>query len=107
MTGMNILLTGAAPRAELVARFAGFVRTTDVVCAWGYYGIDLLLASGGSLPAERIDLRAEAHRLTNRKLGSLEAYAATLGPPPAPLTLGRAGRRLAQIAQIARAWHAR
>ena len=100
-------LAGAAPRGELLARFARFVRPTDVVCAWGYYGIDLLLGSGGALPAERIDLRAEAHRLSNRKLGSLEAYAQTLGAPPAPLTAGRAGRRLAMLAQIARAWRAR
>jgi DTW domain-containing protein YfiP len=100
-------LRGARPRAELVAGFARFVRPTDLVCAWGYYGVDLWLASGGELPSARIDLRAEVRRLANRKLGNLEAYAETLGPPTAPLTDGRAGRRLAMLVQIVRDWHAR
>jgi DTW domain-containing protein YfiP len=93
-------------RAELFARFAGFCRPTDLLCAWGHYSYDLALASGGALEAERIDLRADARRIAQRKLGSLEAYAATIAPPPPPLTAGRAGRRLAMLVQIVRAWHA-
>jgi DTW domain-containing protein YfiP len=101
------VLRAAAPRAELFARFARFARPTDLVCAWGHYGPDLLRAGGGVLPPEQLDLRAEAHRLLNRKLGSLEAYAATMGATPAPLTIGRAGRRLAMLVQIVRDWHRR
>ena len=97
-------LHGAPPRAELFARFGRFVRPTDLLCAWGHYGPDLLVASGGTLPQERLDLRAEAHRLLNRKIGSLEAYAATLGPIPTSLMAGRAGRRLAMLVQIVRRW---
>ena len=53
---------------------------------------------------ERLDLRAAAHRLVHRKLGSLEAYAASLGTPPPPLAAGRAGRRLALLVQVVHAW---
>lgn len=99
-------LRAGAPRGALFAAFARFSRPTDLLCAWGHYGLDLAVRSGGSLPAERLDLRAQAFQLIHRKLGSLEAYAATIAPPPAPLTAGRAGRRLAMLVQIVRAWHA-
>ena len=98
-------IRGGAPRGELGARFAGFSRPTDVLCAWGHHGLDLAIA-GGVAPAERLDLRAAAHRVANRKLGSLEGYAATIAPPPVPLAAGRAGRRLALLVQIVRAWRA-
>jgi hypothetical protein len=98
-------LRRGAPRSELPAEFAGFARPGDVWCAWGHHGIDLAIA-GGVAPAERLDLRACAHRVANRKLGSLEAYARTIAPPPPPLTPGRAGRRLALLVQIVRAWRA-
>jgi DTW domain-containing protein len=101
-------LRRAGPRDELLAGYARFSRPTDVVCAWGTFGLGLLIASGGALPVERIDLRTVAHRIANRKLGSLEAYAATLASPPTltPLAAGRAGRRLALLVEIVRAWHA-
>ena len=99
-------ILGGAPRAELFARFAQFSRPTDILCAWGHYGLDLAARTGASLPAERLDLRAQACKLVNRKLGSLEAYAATIAPPAAPLAGGRAGRRLAMLVEIVRAWHA-
>jgi hypothetical protein len=125
-------LRHAPPRAELFSRFARFCRPTDILCAWGHYSHDLMLGSGGSLPAGRLDLRAEARRLANRKLGSLEAYAAAIAQPlphasaqpplphasaqpplphasaqpPLPLAPGRAGRRLAMLVEIVRAWRA-
>lgn len=98
-------LLGGAPRGELAARFARFARPTDLLCAWGHHGLDLAIAAGVA-PVERLDLRAAAHRVANRKLGSLESYAAALGPAPAPLAPGRAGRRLALLVQIVRAWRA-
>jgi DTW domain-containing protein YfiP len=99
------VILGGAPRGELGARFARFARPTDLVCAWGHHGIDLAIAAGVA-PAERLDLRAASHRVAQRKLGSLEAYAATLGPPPAPLAAGRAGRRVALLVQVVRTWRA-
>jgi len=98
-------ILGGAPRGELRARFAGFARPTDLLCAWGHHGLDLAIAAGVA-PAERLDLRAAAYRVANRKLGSLEAYAATLGPPSAPLAAGRAGRRLTLLVQLVHAWRA-
>jgi hypothetical protein len=99
-------LHGGLPRAELFARFARFCRPTDVLCAWGHHSHELALGSGGALPAERLDLRAEARRLANRKLGSLEAYAAAIAPEAPVLVPGRAGRRLAMLVEIVRAWRA-
>jgi DTW domain-containing protein YfiP len=98
-------ILGGAPRGDLGARFARFARPTDLLCAWGHHGLDLAIAAGVA-PADRLDLRAAAYRVANRKLGSLEAYAATLGPPPAPLAPGRAGRRLALLVQLVHAWRA-
>src|SRR5262249_16626834 len=85
---------------------ARFVRPSDVICAWGCHSFDLWRGSGGAPTQTLVDLRAEAHRLFNRKLGSVEGYAAALGPPLAPLGQGRAGRRLAASVQIVRAWRA-
>ena len=97
-------LRSASPRAELVARFAPFLRPTDVVASWGTHGTDLFLASGGTLPGDRLDLRVVAQRLLQRKPGALETYAATLGDPAPPAIEGRAGRRLALILQLIAAW---
>jgi tRNA-uridine aminocarboxypropyltransferase len=90
-------------RAELFAAFAKFMRPSDLMCTWGHYAPSLFSASGGLLPVERLDLRAAAQKYTNRKVGSLESYVATIGPS-APLTEGRAGRRIAMLAEIVRAW---
>ena len=102
-------IRGGAPRSELGPRFARFTRPTDLLCAWGHHGLDLGFAAGVA-PADRsdqrLDLRDEARRLANRKFGSLEAYATALGPPLAPLAPGRAGRRLALLVQLVRAWRA-
>jgi DTW domain-containing protein len=98
-------LRRGAPRGELLARLAALWRPGDVVCTWGHHSSNLIVAAGGALPAERLDLRSCAHQLTHRKLGSLEAYAASLGPRPPSLGPGRAGRRLALLVQIVRAWH--
>ncbi|TMQ10403.1 MAG: DTW domain-containing protein [Deltaproteobacteria bacterium] len=99
-------LRGGAARGALIERFARFSRSGDLYCAWGHHGLDLAIASG--VPrAERLDLRAHARRITNRKLGSLEGYAAAFGPVPPPLAPGRAGRRLALLVQVLHAWRDR
>ena len=98
-------LRAGAPRGALAARFAQFTRPGDILCAWGHYGLALAGESGVAL-GEQLDLRAAAQRLTNRKFGSLEGYAESIAPLDAPLTPGRAGRRLAALVQIVRAWRA-
>lgn len=92
-------LAAGVSRAELDADFAAFVRGSDILAAWGYYSFDLLGYAG-----EKLDLRAETRRMTNQKLGSLEAYADTLAPST-PLGRGRGGRRLGMLVEIVRAWH--
>jgi len=95
----------AGARAALLASFATFVKPTDVIASWGHYGTNLFVESGGVLP-ERIDLRALGHRLTNKKMGSLEDVAATVGAPMAALGHGRAGVRLAAMNQLVAHWRA-
>jgi DTW domain-containing protein YfiP len=98
-------LRGGVAKAELMQRIAAFVRPTDVMCVWGAYGLDLVRAAGVELPRPALDLRDAAYRLTNRKIGSLEQYALTVGE--GELTVvgkGRGRRRLAMLARIVRAW---
>jgi DTW domain-containing protein YfiP len=98
-------LQAGASRAALLAAWSRWVRPTDVMCAWGFYAADLLRASGGALPAAHVDVRAAAHRLTHRKFGALEDYAATVTEAPtSPLADGRAGRRLANLVDVVASW---
>jgi DTW domain-containing protein YfiP len=88
---------------ELRAAWRAFVRETDVVCSWGRYATALFVASGGSLPPARLDLRQVARVSTSRKVGTLEAFVESLDVgPTAALTPGRAGVRLAEVVEVAR-----
>ena len=93
------LLHAAPSRSALIAQFSAWLRPTDIVAAWGTFGLSLYTGAGGSLP-EQLDLRAVAQRLTKKKLGPLETYADTLGAPGDPLGEGRGGQRLAALVQI-------
>jgi DTW domain-containing protein YfiP len=98
----------AAPRAELLAAFARFVRPTDVVCAWGEYGPRLFEQNGGALPKDRVDVKVAARKFVGRKLGTFEAYGETFGAAStdrAPIA-GRAGRRVELLTRIVEAWRA-
>ncbi len=98
------LLRAGAARAEVLAAFSRFLHADDVIGMWGYFAPDLWLGAGGELPPDRVDLRVVAQRLLQRRVGSLDDYAASIGPVQPPLAQGRAGRRLAAIAQIVSAW---
>jgi DTW domain-containing protein YfiP len=97
-------LRAGAPRAAALADLAQFLRPTDVVCAWGHYSLNLLATADAALPTDHLDLRFHAHALLHKKIGSLEAYAATIGAAPPPIAPGRAGRRAALLVQIIDAW---
>jgi DTW domain-containing protein YfiP len=97
-------LLGGSPRGEMLTELAAFIRPTDIACTWGHYSTSLLADAGSALSVQRIDLRAAAQHFTNRKIGSLDDYAASLGPLPPSTVIGRAGRRLAMLTQIVRAW---
>lgn len=101
----SLFEAGLTP-AALISAWSEFVRPSDLVAWWGSYTPQLFTRAGGSLgpSSTQVDLRCAARQYTNARLGPLEAYVDRLGlPPPAPLGRGRAGRRLAQMATIARA----
>lgn len=99
-------LRAGVSRAALHRAMVDFLRPTDVVCAWGLFGAALAQAEGIALPDPFVDLRAAAQQLLHAKVGTLEAFAATFGEVPAPLTAGRAGVRLAMLARIVETWRA-
>ena len=94
----------APPRAALLAAHGALARPGDLICAWGHHSPRLFLDAGGALPTPTLDVRAAAQRALHRKVGSLEDFAATVGPPPRAVGPGRAGRRAALLGQIVTAW---
>jgi DTW domain-containing protein YfiP len=97
-------LAAGVAREELFAAFARFLRPSDVVCAWGPYSPQLYERSGGTLPADRCDLRLAAKRLEPVKTGSLDQYAARTAPSASAAPAGRAARRAAMLVRIVAAW---
>lgn len=97
-------LLAGEPRDVVIADLARWLRPTDIVAAWGHYGTSLVRDAGGVLPTPCLDLRAAAYRFHNAKIGTLDEYAASRGPVPAPLAAGRGGLRLALLAQIVASW---
>jgi DTW domain-containing protein len=94
------LLGGMTPGAML-ERWAQFVRSDDVICAWGMHPLALFAGVGGVLPAVRLDLRRAARSYSNVAVGTMDAFRDSLGLPPAEICgAGRAGRRLATISAI-------
>jgi len=89
---------------ELRAAWAAFARPTDLVCAWGSHGLNLAVRSGLALDADRIDMRAAAHRLLHEKFGNLDELVARYAPPAEIAEPGRARTRLARLVQLVRAW---
>lgn len=97
-------LRAGGTAAELLARFAAFLRPDDVLCAWGHYALNLLVGAGGAAPREWLDLRQAARTITQRRIGGLETFVATQGPPPPPVAPGRAGQRAAWLASLVLRW---
>ena len=92
---------------ELLEAFGSFLRSTDVVCSWGYHGLRLFKDLGGQLPGPFLDLQQAARDLTNEKVGSLELYAERAGTEPSSVHPGgRAGLRLGLLASLLAAWQA-
>jgi len=84
-------------------RWGRFSREGDVACGWGYFARDLAEEAGVRL-SEFVDLRLTAGRLLKGRVGGLEQGALKLGVAAAPAWApGRAGRRLAVLAALARA----
>ena len=88
---------------ELCSAWQGFVRSTDILCSWGCYATGLLAETGGFLPPLRFDLRTLTKDLLKRKLGTMDQFLKGMdGVRGMSLASGRAGRRLAQLVEIAK-----
>jgi len=94
-------LLAGEPVAGALARFAAFLRPTDLFCGWGPYALGLLAAEGA--PArEFADLRLACARLLGRRPGGVEQAVRLLGSTglPDPIGPGRAGRRMAALLDV-------
>jgi len=106
MTDADIMTDGVS-QDELRERFDAFLRPTDLLCSWGWYGTNLMRRC--PLRGQRhthehcdhrpqLDARHIARLFSRGKVGSQEEYLAELGEPPAkPLARGRAGLRLGEL----------
>jgi DTW domain-containing protein YfiP len=96
------LLAGEPAEAAL-ARFREFLRPGDLFCGWGPYALGMLHAEGVAM-REFADLRLACARTLKRRPGGVEQAVRLLGRAelPAPLGLGRAGRRLASLLEVHR-----
>lgn len=109
-------LRAGGPQQGLVAAADAFLRPEDIVCGWGHHSANLMAKAGVAVPAERLDLRAALQRLRNVKIGTLEDVGRALAQqgaercdeaaaPALPAAgPGRAGARLAALAELLRSW---
>jgi DTW domain-containing protein YfiP len=93
-------LRNAGNVAELEAGWRSFVRTDDVICAWGQYGLGLLRAEGVPLPERSIDIRKVMGDYLHRRPGCPTSLITELGLSWQPLGQGRAGDRLGMLAAL-------
>lgn len=95
-------ITAGGTLPALLEASRGFFRDGDVVCSWGHYATSLFVASGGTLPATRVDLRHVSRAVNRGSAGTLEQLSARFGAAAPPLAAGRAGRRLGALVALAR-----
>jgi hypothetical protein len=92
-----------APMRDAVRDWRDFLRDDDAVCAWGHYASALFLASGGAMPARRLDVRVASRDYGKARVGTLEEHAVRFGLASRKLSVsGRAGERLEAIDAIVR-----
>lgn len=96
-------LLAGEPVTETLARFAAFLRPTDLLCGWGPYASALLHAEGAPL-RDFVDLRLACARSLGRRPGGVEQAVRLLGRERLPESLGegQAGRRLACLLEVLR-----
>lgn len=88
--------------AGLSAAWRALVREDDVVVHWGPHAPRMLVASG-VCASQTLDLRDVLRRLESRRAGTVEHACAVRGlVPDADVGRGRAGRRVAALAALAR-----
>lgn len=95
-------IAGAPDAETLLASWRAFLREGDVVCAWGPYALDVLVAAGGELPPSRVDLRAATSAFLGTRAGSMASCCEKLGLTPRAMGEGRGGERLGTMVALAR-----
>lgn len=96
------VLAGESP-SSFAERWRAFSRPDDVLCTWGFYAAELLVARLESRP-EQLDVRSLAMLHLRRKSGDVSDCAATLGATAAPPWVsGRTGIRLSALTAVTRA----
>jgi DTW domain-containing protein len=84
------------------SRWAEFLRPTDLLCGWGYYGSELLRSEGALVP-DRVDLRRVALDVLRSRPGDVVRCASVLGETlETPWVAGRTGLRLAALGAVFR-----
>ncbi len=95
-------LAAGTDGAELLDAWRQLVGEGDVVVHWGTHAVHALRGAGLPIP-ERLDLRLVFRMLENRRTGTPESLSEERGLAPRAAGRGRAGRRAAAIADLARA----
>ncbi len=86
--------------AELLRRWAAFVRPDDLWCGWGHFAAGLMARAGGAAP-EHVDLQKACAARLHAPAGAIDRAAEAMGlPQPAPRFPGRGGRRLARLSAV-------
>jgi DTW domain-containing protein len=82
---------------QLLASFAAFSRTDDVLCVWGTYALALYVREAGQPFPRVLDVRKVVGDFFKLKPGSLEALVESRGLAFSPLGHGRGGERLGML----------
>jgi DTW domain-containing protein YfiP len=86
---------------DFSARFNAFLRPTDVLVAWGCFGLATLAADGFQIGQTLLDTRPVAGNVLGRHTGTVEDCVAQMGlAPPTPWGAGRGGLRLANLCAV-------
>jgi DTW domain-containing protein YfiP len=80
------------------ARWAAFVRPTDVLVYWGPFSLATAMADGLVCANPHLDARVLASRVLKQRTGTLEACLTAMSlPEPSPVGDGRGGERAARL----------
>lgn len=97
---LEVLANGMSPSA-LQRRVHEFLGDDSVLCAWGVHAFELMQRAGLELGVARFDMRQIARDHEQGKVGTMTDWLAHRALAPQPLgVLGRAGRRLAELARV-------
>lgn len=94
-------LVGGVSLEAFHRAWRAFVRDEDVVAFWGPHAAGLLVAEGGYLPDDGVDLRRAAVEYLREKSPSIMDAALRLGVTHVGIGRGRAGSRLGSAVAIA------